>query len=162
MDAIAVEAAARSIIASVECCCAAGLGADGEVEARILLTTRPTDDWQVCFLTLRHSRKVTALRRSSRMTLAWHDVLRRAYAVLAGSTTVTDQVAAKRAIWQPRHDRLLPGGPADPGIVLVQLVADRIEVYDPDRGILPPPAYFNAAVLTRGGPGWRLSTSSPG
>lgn len=161
MDAAEVEAAARRIIAVVECCCASSLSTHGEVDSRILLATKPTDDWRVSFLTIRHSRKVSQFRGSRRMTLLWHDVGRRAYAVLAGGIGVTDQVDAKRAIWQPRHDRLLPDGPGDPDVVLVEVVADRIEVYDPERGVLPPPPYFNAAVLMRGPAGWTLTTSSP-
>jgi hypothetical protein len=75
---------------------------------------------------------------------------------------IVDDVQVKKAIWSPASYRWHPGGPTDPNVVLIDFVADRIELWSSMHGVMPDPTKgLWAAALSREGDGWRSHVTLP-
>ena len=70
MDASDLLQIARDVIAKVPMCFAITVDQNGEANARIIQTSRLTDEWTVRFMTDRRSRKVEEIKQSGRMSTA--------------------------------------------------------------------------------------------
>lgn len=90
------------------------VGPKGEANARVVQTSKLSDDWTVRFMTDRRSRKAQEIERSGRMTLAYQCDAENSYVVLVGRADIVDDVGVKKAIWNPasyngiRADRPIP------------------------------------------------------
>jgi hypothetical protein len=105
---------------------------------------------------LRNSRKVEEIERSGKMTLAYQFAAENQYVRLVGRAIVNDDFEVKNAIWKPASLRWHPGGPNDSNVVLIDFVADRIELWSSKDGVVPAPLKgLWAAALTRKPTGWR-------
>jgi general stress protein 26 len=117
----------------------------------------------VRFATDRRSRKSAEIERSGRLTLAYQYDAENAYVSLIGRATICEDVAAKHANWRAESSKWFPGGPADPNVVYVDFLAERIELWSSSQGVVPDPVRgLWAAVLVREGSGWIESTTLPG
>ena len=96
---------ARDVITKVPMCFAITVYQSGEANARIVQTSRLTDEWTVGFMTDRRSWKVEEIEQSGRMTLAYQLDAEGSYATLIGRATIIDDVAVKQGIWQPHSFR---------------------------------------------------------
>jgi general stress protein 26 len=154
---------AREIIAQVPACMAITVDRNGDANARVVNPKPLSDAWTVRFATDRRSRKSAEIERSGRLTLAYQYDAGKAYVSLIGRATICNDVAAKTANWKPESYRWHPGGPADPNVVYVDFVADRIELWSSSHGVEPDPVRgLWAASLVREGTGWVQSTTFPG
>jgi general stress protein 26 len=161
MDTSDLLQIARDVIAKVPMCFAITVDQNGEANARVVQTSRLTDEWTVRFMTDRRSRKVEEIEQSGRMTLAYQLDAEGSYVTLVGRATIIDDVAVKQAIWQPHSFRWHPGGPTDPNVVLIDFFTDRIELWNSPHGIVPDPTRgLWAAALTRQAEGWRHHLTS--
>ena len=161
MDASDLLQIARDVIAKVPMCFAITVDQNGEANARIVQTSRLTDEWTVRFMTDRRSRKVEEIEQSGKMTLAYQLDAEGSYVSLVGRATIIDDVAVKQGIWQPHSFRWHPGGPTDPNVVLIDFATDRIELWSSPHGIIPDPTKgLWAAALTRQPEGWRYHLTS--
>ena len=102
-------------------------------------------------------RKVREIEQSGRMTLIYQHDADRSYVTLIGRAGIAEDRALKRRIWTPGHARWNPGGPDDPATVFIRFAAERIELWSAVHDVMPEPQGYSAAVLERGGEGWRLS-----
>jgi len=83
------------------------------------------------------------------------------YVTFVGRATIIDDIASKDAIWQLSSYRWHPGGPNDPNVVLIDFIADRIELWSSRHGVIPDPTKgLWAAALTREASGWRCHSTS--
>jgi general stress protein 26 len=148
---------AREIVSKVPTCLAITVDQDGHANARVVQTSQLSEDWTLHFMTDQRSRKIEEIERSGKMTLAYYQVTpENQYVALVGRATVNDNIEVKNAIWKPGSLRWHPGGPNDPNVVLVDFVADRIELWSSKDNIVPDPLKgLWAAALTREPTGWR-------
>ena len=165
MDTNLLLQIAREIIDKVPMCFAITVDQDGRANARVVQTSQLSEDWTVRFMTDRRSRKVEEIERSGKMTLAYQFAPENQYVTLVGRATVNDDIEVKNAIWKPSSLRWHPGGPNDPNVVLIDFVAERIELWSSKDGVIPDPLKgLWAAALTREPTGWRhheTSTRTP-
>ena len=153
---------ARDIVDRTPYCMAATVGASGEANARVLQPGKFKDDWSVRFMTDRRSRKIGEIERTGRLTLAYQNDASAAYVTLVGRATIIDDVEVKKATWNPASLRWHPGGPTDPHVVLVEFVAERIEIWSGSHGVLPDPhKSLWAEALSREPAGWRRHQTLP-
>jgi general stress protein 26 len=149
---------ARETVNAVPTCLAITIDSNGDANARAIFTSKLTDEWTVRFMTDRRTRKVGEIARRGRMTLVYYHQAGGAYVTLVGGASIIHDVAVKQAIWQPASFKWHPGGPADPNVVLIEFVAERIETWNTPGQIVPDPSKgLWAAVLTRDANGWRYA-----
>src|SRR5215468_571824 len=130
---------AREIIANVPACMAITVDRNGDANARVVNPKPLSDAWTVRFATDRRSRKSVEIEQSGRLTLAYQYDAGKAYVSLIGRATICNDVSAKIANWKPESYRWYPGGPADPNVVYVDFVAERIELWSSSHGVEPDP-----------------------
>jgi len=153
---------AREIIAQVPACMAITVDRNGDANARVVNPKPLSDAWTVRFPTDRRSRKSAEIERSGRLTLAYQYDAAKAYVSLIGRAAIHNDVAAKTANWKPESYKYFPGGPADPNVVYVDFITDRIELWSSSHGVEPDPVRgLWAAALVREGSGWVQSTTFP-
>ncbi|MBV8190486.1 MAG: pyridoxamine 5'-phosphate oxidase family protein [Alphaproteobacteria bacterium] len=162
MEADALLRIARGIVDKVPMPLSITVGTEGEANARVVQTSKLSDDWTVRFMTDRRSRKAQEVGRTGRMTLAYQCDADNTYVTLVGRAKVIDDVQVKKAIWSPASFKWHPGGPTDPNVVLIDFIADRIELWSSANGIMPDPTKgLWAAALSREQDGWRPHLTLP-
>jgi len=162
MNAEGLLRVARGIVDKVAMPLSITVGPEGEANARVVQTSKLSDDWTVRFMTDRRSRKAHEVGRTGRMTLAYQCDAENSYVTLVGRAKVVDDVEVKKAIWSPASFKWHPGGPTDPNVVLIDFVAYRIELWSSVHGITPDPIKgLWAAALSREREGWRPHLTLP-
>jgi general stress protein 26 len=162
MDADHILRVARGIVDKVAMPHSITVGPAGEANARVVQTSKLSDDWAVRFMTDRRSRKAQEVGRTGRMTLAYQCDAENSYVTLVGRAKVVDDVEVKKAIWNPASFKWHPGGPTDPNVVLIDFVAYRIEIWSSAHGLTSDPTKgLWAAALSRERDGWRLHLTLP-
>jgi general stress protein 26 len=162
MDTDRLLQIARDIIAKVPSCMAITVDQHGDANARVVNPRPLSDAWTVRFATHLKSRKCREVEQSGRLTLAYQYDAESSYVTLVGHAVITHDLAAKVATWRPDSYRLYPGGPADPNVVYVDFIAERIEIWSSSRDVIPDPAKgLWAAVLVRNGSAWCQRTTLP-
>jgi|HubBroStandDraft_6_1064221.scaffolds.fasta_scaffold103806_4 general stress protein 26 len=147
MDAGGLLQIARGIVDKVAMPLAITVGPEGEANARVVQTSKLSDDWTVRFMTDRRSRKAQEIGRTGRMTLAYQCDADNSYVALVGN---------------PASYKWHPGGPTDANVVLIDFVADRIELWSSMHGVTPDPTKgLWAAALSRESDGWRPHLTLP-
>ena len=159
METERLLALARKLIDEVTFCVWVSQGEGGDANARVVQPRRLGDDWSVDVLTNRRCRKVREIERTGRLTLLYQHDRDRSYVSLVGRAEIVDDVAFKRSVWTPAHDRWNPGGPEDPATIYVRLTTARIELWSAVHDVVPAPVGYSAAILIRAGDGWHYSTS---
>ncbi len=161
MEASELLRIARETIDAVPSCVAITVDPNGDANARVVNSSKLTDQWTVRFMTDRRTRKINEIERTGRMTLLYQNNASGAYVTLVGRATIIDDVAIKTAIWQPHSFKWHPGGPTDSNVVLVEFATDRIEMWHTPSGVVPDPTKgLWACVLTRESAGWRHAGNS--
>lgn len=159
MDTERLLSLARKLIGELTFCVAVTQGEGGEANARIVQPRPLGDDWSVDVLTNRRCRKVREVERTGRLTLLYQHDQDRSYVSLVGRAEIVDDVAFKRSVWTPAHDRWNPGGPDDPATIYLRLITERIELWSAVHDVMPEPIGYSAALLLRDGEGWRGSAT---
>lgn len=148
---------AREMVDKVRFCFAVTTSEDGRANARVVEPGKLGKDWRVRFITNRESRKFGEIERSGRLLLAYQHDPDSAYVTLDGPATIIDDVEVKRSVWTEDADTWFPGGPEDPGVVLIELLTTRIELWSAAQGVMPG---IGAAVLDRNGDMWTSSDTT--
>ncbi len=118
------------------------------IDTAILTTVRPDGTLHSCpmashpadnrgvlwFITHNNSEKVEAVRTNQRVNLAYADHLSRRYVSISGfCELVRDQALAKQ-LWDPSYASWLPGGVADPGLILLKVDIQAAAYWDASHG----------------------------
>jgi general stress protein 26 len=151
---------ARDLVCKVPNCFVVTNGLDGEPNARIVRHGPLREDWSIGFMTERWCRKVKEIEHAGRFALAFQCDEDAAYVTLHGAAQFIEDEPTKAAAWSAESNRFHLGGPADPNVVIVRLMTDRIELYSGAAGIQPDPPGLNSFVLTRHNGEWRQGKSS--
>ena len=154
MNTAKLLAIARETIAKVPLCMVVTSTRNGAPNARVVRPGPLREDWSIGFMTERSCRKVQEIEEVGQFAMAFQYDLEQAYVTLQGKAAFIDDVKVKRAVWSAESNRFHPGGPEDPNVVIVKLLAESIELYNGSRGVLPAPLGLCAVRLVRAGSGW--------
>lgn len=148
---------AEAVLAGAARCFAITRGIGGEVHARIVEPFAREPGWVFWTLTSARSRKVSELRCSGHLTLAYQLGDGDAYLALVGVAEVIQDTAEARSRWREGWRRYFAGGPDDPDIALVRFRAGGIELYDAIRDRQPQPDGLRPVMLARAGEEWNVA-----
>jgi general stress protein 26 len=113
--------------------------------------------WTLSFLTSRSSRKTAEIAATPRLSLGFQYDPEFAYVTLVGEGAILDERALVQKHWRDSWLRFFPAGPADPDAILIEVRADRVEIWNPVREIAPEPYGLRVSVVERDGDhGWRV------
>jgi general stress protein 26 len=150
--------AAAATMAKTRYCWAMTIAEDGSVNARPMgpqKSLSSEDPFGILFLTRRGSRKAREIGRTGRLSVLYQHDADDGYVTLIGRGVIVADRALLRARWQPAWNQFFPTGADDEAAVLVQLEAERIELWV--RGVTAEPFGTRGAILERDpGQPWRL------
>ncbi len=112
------------------------LGPDGHPQARIVDPQAPDAAMIVWLGTNPATRKVSEIRRDSRVTLVYFDATSNEYVSLIGRADVVTAPADKRRHWKPEWAPFYPRGAADEGYVLLRVTPSRLEIVSPRHKLI--------------------------
>lgn len=153
MDVTQIVAAARRVLAATPYGFLTTVGPAGP-SVRLVQHLSVDADLRVIFGTGRHTRKAAELRANPSAVYAAADPATRAAVSLYGEAVIDEDLDHRRAEWIPEFARWFPGGPGEPGFILVSVTPDRIEVWSGQDRIHPDPPALSSAVAVRSGAGW--------
>jgi general stress protein 26 len=145
-----VLVAAQEIAANVPCCWALTAAPRGGVNARVVqpfFSQLDRDGWIVRFLTSGRSRKAAEIASSGSITLGYQYDPEQAYVTLVGAARIIDDRGYLYDHWRPEWNLFFPRGAADVDAVIVEVTAERIEVWNLARRIAAPPNGLRATTL---------------
>ena len=103
------------------------------------MATQPADDSAVLwFLAHNNSEKVEAVRTNQRVNIAYADHASQRYVSVSGFCELVRDRAVAKALWDPSYEAWLPGGPDDPGLVLLKVDIQQAEYWDAAKGGMVP------------------------
>lgn len=161
MDTAELLAIARETIAKVPLCILVTPTLSGAPNARVVRPGPLRDDWSIGFMTERSCRKVREIEAAGQFAMVFQYDIELAYVTLQGRSLLVDDIKVKQAVWSAESDRFHPGGPEDPNVVIVKLLAESVELYSVGRGVQPAPLGLCSVRLVRAGNGWAQSLTSP-
>jgi general stress protein 26 len=151
-------AAAAAIMTKARYCWALTIAEDGSINARPMGPQRSSsreDPFGILFLTRSGSRKAREIGRTGRLSVVYQHDADDGYVTLIGRGAVIADRALLRVRWQPAWNQFFPAGADDETSILVQLEAERIELWV--RGVTSEPFGARGAILARDpGQPWRL------
>lgn len=115
---------------------------------RLVQHLRVDDDATIWIGTSPRSRKAVEIAGSPEVTYAAEDRARFAYAAVSARAEIIEDVAIRKALWEPGLEAFFPEGPGGDDFVLVRLTPDDIELMSFTDGVHPDPYGLRAATLT--------------
>jgi general stress protein 26 len=143
---------AKETTAKVPFCWVATADQRGGANARVVqpfFSQLDEDGWAVRFLTSRSSRKAGEIASSGRICLGYQYDPELACVTLVGAARITDDRDFVQHQWRPEWNTFFPKGPSDPDAVIVEVMVERIEIWNLLRKIAVPPNGLRAATLQR-------------
>lgn len=153
MDVTQIVDAARRVLAAAPYGFITTIGPAGP-SVRLVQHLSVGADLRVVFGTGRHTRKAAELRANPSAVYAAADPATRAAVSLYGEGVIDEDLDHRRAEWIPGFARWFPGGPEEPGFILVSITPSRIEVWSAHDQVHPDPPALSSAVAIRTGTGW--------
>ena len=143
---------AKETTAKVPYCWVATADQRGGANTRVVqpfFSQQDRDGWIVRFLTSRSSRKAGEIASSGRICLGYQYDPELACVTLVGAARITDDRDFVQHQWRPEWNTFFPKGPSDPDAVIVEVMVERIEIWNLLRNIAVPPNGLRAATLQR-------------
>ena len=142
----ALEAAARTIVASVAYPTFITTDANGHPQARTVQPMAPDSTWSVWFATNPRTRKVAEIARHPHVVLHYFDPATQSYVALSGRARVVRDRPTKDAHWNPQWSAFYPD--RDTSVVLIVVQAERLEIVSPTLGVEGDKATWLPPTLT--------------
>ena len=105
------------------------------------------------------SRKINRILACPSVTLAFSSAGEDANLVVYGTATVSDEPALKERYWKATWRLFFPDGPESKDYVVVKVCAEKIELLNFQRNVIPEPFGLRPAVLEKTSQGWRVQYS---
>ena len=151
-------AGAANTIASVRYCwlaTSAGTGAANVRPMGRLPRDFDEDDWTIRFITDGRSRKVSDIRRVSKVAIIFQRDTDDAYITLIGTATLRERAPEVRRWWKDQYEAYFPSEEDRANAAFVEIDTERMELWI--RGVTPEPFGLHTTILERDGSGdWRL------
>jgi len=98
------------------------------------MATQPVDgNGAFWFLTGSNTEKVEAVRTIQRVNLSFVDHATNRYVSVSGFCELVRNGAKAKELWKPEYQTWLPGGLADPDLVLMRVVVQQAEYWVPSQ-----------------------------
>jgi general stress protein 26 len=153
---------AREMLEMVNLCFATSVVSETEAHSRVVLTTEPSEDWGIRFMTDRRTRKMREFKSAGWLSLSYMCELDRGYVTVSGTPEYLNDKMIKLEMWHDMSRLWFPAGPSDPNLDVVELKVEKIEMVSITRGIMPEPTGSTAVCLARVKGNWQVSESWPG
>lgn len=142
-----IVAAARTIISKSRYATLVTLGAKGEPRARIVDPFAPDSGFVVWVATNPNTRKVTEIKRDSRVVMMWFDAGNPGYVSLSGTAVPVRDPAAKKAHWKEDWKAIYPKGNLSDEYLLIRIRPTHMEVVSYAAGLVGDPKYWRPAMI---------------
>jgi len=103
---------------------------DGMLHSRPMATQAVEAGEYLLFFAARDSGKVKAIRANHHVSLAYASPGSSRYVSAAGRARISDNRAEAQRLWSPAAQGWFPGGPADEGLVLIEVDVDEAQWWD--------------------------------
>jgi general stress protein 26 len=151
-------ASAAKTVASARYCWLATTAENGGASARPmgrLLRDPDENDWTIRFITDGRSRKVSDVRRASKVAIIFQRDTDDAYITLIGTASLRERASEVRRWWRDAYDVYFPSEEDRAKAVFVEIDTERMELWI--RGVTPEPFGLHTTILERDASGdWRL------
>jgi general stress protein 26 len=107
---------------------------DSSLHSRPMASQPIDDSGAFWFLTGSNTEKVEAVRTIQRVNLAFLDHTADRYVSVSGFCELVRNGAKAKSLWKPEYKTWLPGGLEDPDLVLMKIVVQEAEYWDPSQG----------------------------
>ena len=134
-----IIAAARDVVEKAHFCTFVTLGEDGHPQARIVDPLAPDAGFTIWIATNPLTRKVTQIRRDSRVTLLCFDTATSSYVTVLGRGALVTDVAQMQAHWKKDWIGIYPSGARGSDSVLIRVTPIRLEIVSDSRGMVGDP-----------------------
>ena len=142
-----VISAAQEIIKEARYATLVTLGDDGRPQARIVDPFAPEADFSIWIATNPLTRKVSEVRRDSRVTLLYFNAVAGEYVTVPGTATLVADSAEKARHWKEEWAAFYKGGPLGDGYLLIRVRPTRLEVVSPRRGLVNDPETWRPVMV---------------
>jgi general stress protein 26 len=147
--------AARDVMLTAGFCALITVDETGLPQARVMDPFPPDDRMVVWFGTNPKSRKVKQIRHNPRVSLHYFDPEGFRFVTIAGRARLVDDPQEKAKRWKSTWEGLYPN--RDDAYLLIEVTPERLEVLDPQHGIVgdpetwaPPSVQFDVQGTTGG------------
>ena len=106
---------------------------DSSLHSRPMASQPIDDSGAFWFLTGSNTEKVEAVRTIQRVNLAFLDHTTDRYVSVSGFCELVRNGAKAKSLWKPEYKTWLPGGLEDPDLVLMKIVVQEAEYWDPSQ-----------------------------
>ena len=148
--------AARNVMLAARFCALITVDETGLPRARVMDPFPPDDPMVVWLGTNPKSRKVRQIRHNPNVSLYYFDPEGLRFVTIIGRARLVDDPRAKAKRWKSAWEDLYPN--RDDAYLLIEVTPKRLEVLDPQRGIVgdpetwtPPSVQFGVHGTTDGG-----------
>lgn len=131
------------------------------IELAILTTVRPDSSLHSCPMAARavdasgafwlitnvNSEKVEAVRATQRVNLCFTAAAANRYVSVSGFCELIRDRAKAKDLWLPDYQSWFPGGLEDPGLVLLKIVVQQAEYWDPSLARMVSLEGFDQAAI---------------
>jgi general stress protein 26 len=107
---------------------------DSSLHSRPMASQPIDDSGAFWFLTGSNTEKVEAVRTIQRVNLAFLDHTADRYVSVSGFCELVRNGAKAKSLWKPEYKTWLPGGLEDPDLVLMKIVVQEADYWDPSPG----------------------------
>ena len=107
---------------------------DSSLHSRPMATQPVDENGAFWFLTSSDTDKVEAVRTIQRVNLSFLDHAANRYVSVSGFCELVRNAAKNKELWKAEYKTWLPGGLDDPDLVLMKIVVQQAEYWDPSRG----------------------------
>lgn len=152
----AIIDATLAIMRATPFCFLITLDPAGQPQARLMEPFPPEPDLTVWMGTNPKTRKVQAIRRDARATLAYTSANGDGYLTLTGHSRLVEDLEAKSRHWKPSWKDFYENDAMGSDYVLIEFTPARIEVISVRYNLGMDPRAFEPAVIVRSGTSWEL------
>ncbi|WP_456428404.1 pyridoxamine 5'-phosphate oxidase family protein [Rhodocaloribacter sp.] len=153
-------AVSRAMLKRTKYCFLISHGDDGWCTARLVQPiVDEAEEFILWFGTNPLLRKVREIETDPRVTIAVENKRENANLVLYGTARIVRDEAVRRRRWIGSWRMFFPGGPASGAYVVIRFEAERVELLNFTRNVIPEPFGLRPLVLLKQENGWVLAES---
>ena len=130
--------------------------ASGSPSARLVEPLADLDDLTFFIGTHPQSRKIDRISANPAVTLAFSNAGEDANLVVYGTATISREPKVKQQYWKGTWRMFFPDGPQSDDYAVVKVRAEKIEILNFQRNVIPEPFGLRPAVLERTAQGWQM------
>lgn len=150
---------ARATASHTKYCFLITTEATGPPSARLVEPLADLDNFAFFIGTHPQSRKISRILEDSSVTLAFSNAGEDANLVVYGTATVSNDLTLRERYWKGTWRMFFPEGPQSDDYVVIKVRAEKMEVLNFQRNVVPEPFGLRPAVLERTAEGWYVRAS---